>query len=244
MLSRAARKALSADRERATDRSRRARASCSGASLVNALPAAIYVTDAAGRITFYNEAAAALWGCKPETRQERVVRLVEALLAGRHAAAARRMSDGGDPEDRPAGAGRGSRGRAARWHARAVHALPDAAARRIGQARRRREHAGRPHRVQARRARRAAAGRDRRSPPTTRSSARTSTASSPAGTAPRSGCSAIGPRRSSASPSPSSSRPTATTRSPAYSSASGAASASTTTRPFAAARTEAWSTSR
>jgi two-component system, chemotaxis family, CheB/CheR fusion protein len=34
--------------------------------LVEALPAAIYTTDAAGRITFYNEAAAALWGCHPE----------------------------------------------------------------------------------------------------------------------------------------------------------------------------------
>jgi PAS domain S-box-containing protein len=34
--------------------------------LLQALPAAIYTTDAAGRITFYNEAAAALWGCHPE----------------------------------------------------------------------------------------------------------------------------------------------------------------------------------
>ena len=34
--------------------------------LVHALPAAIYTTDAAGRITYYNEAAAALWGCEPE----------------------------------------------------------------------------------------------------------------------------------------------------------------------------------
>jgi two-component system CheB/CheR fusion protein len=34
--------------------------------LVNALPAAIYTTDAAGLITFYNEAAVALWGRKPE----------------------------------------------------------------------------------------------------------------------------------------------------------------------------------
>jgi two-component system, chemotaxis family, CheB/CheR fusion protein len=34
--------------------------------LVRALPAAIYATDAAGRITFYNEAAAELWGCRPE----------------------------------------------------------------------------------------------------------------------------------------------------------------------------------
>jgi PAS domain S-box-containing protein len=34
--------------------------------LIRALPAAIYTTDAAGRITFYNEAAAELWGCRPE----------------------------------------------------------------------------------------------------------------------------------------------------------------------------------
>jgi PAS domain S-box-containing protein len=34
--------------------------------LLNALPAAVYTTDAAGRISFYNEAAAELWGCRPE----------------------------------------------------------------------------------------------------------------------------------------------------------------------------------
>ncbi len=34
--------------------------------LVNALPAAIYITDARGRIIFYNEAATTLWGCHPE----------------------------------------------------------------------------------------------------------------------------------------------------------------------------------
>ena len=34
--------------------------------VIRALPAAIYTTDAAGRITFYNEAAAELWGCGPE----------------------------------------------------------------------------------------------------------------------------------------------------------------------------------
>ena len=34
--------------------------------LVNALPAAIYITDASGRIIFYNETAATLWGCRPE----------------------------------------------------------------------------------------------------------------------------------------------------------------------------------
>ncbi|HLH93775.1 MAG TPA: HWE histidine kinase domain-containing protein [Xanthobacteraceae bacterium] len=33
--------------------------------LLRALPAAVYTTDSAGRITFYNEAAANLWGCRP-----------------------------------------------------------------------------------------------------------------------------------------------------------------------------------
>jgi len=33
--------------------------------LLQALPAAIYATDADGRIVFYNEAAATLWGCRP-----------------------------------------------------------------------------------------------------------------------------------------------------------------------------------
>lgn len=33
--------------------------------LLNALPAAIYTTDAAGRVTYYNEAAVELWGHRP-----------------------------------------------------------------------------------------------------------------------------------------------------------------------------------
>jgi PAS domain S-box-containing protein len=33
--------------------------------LIDALPAAIYTTDRDGRITYFNEAAAALWGCRP-----------------------------------------------------------------------------------------------------------------------------------------------------------------------------------
>jgi PAS domain S-box-containing protein len=33
---------------------------------IEALPAAIYKTDAEGHITFYNEAAVTLWGCRPE----------------------------------------------------------------------------------------------------------------------------------------------------------------------------------
>ena len=42
------------------DRARRFR------ELLEALPAAVYTTDAAGRITFYNQAAVELWGCRPE----------------------------------------------------------------------------------------------------------------------------------------------------------------------------------
>jgi len=34
--------------------------------MLNALPAAVYATDAEGRITFYNDAAAELWGRSPE----------------------------------------------------------------------------------------------------------------------------------------------------------------------------------
>jgi PAS domain S-box-containing protein len=34
--------------------------------IINALPAAIYVTDAAGRITYFNDAASALWGYSPQ----------------------------------------------------------------------------------------------------------------------------------------------------------------------------------
>jgi two-component system, chemotaxis family, CheB/CheR fusion protein len=38
--------------------------------LLGSLPAAIYTTDADGRITFYNEAAAALWGCRPRLNSD------------------------------------------------------------------------------------------------------------------------------------------------------------------------------
>ena len=33
--------------------------------ILDLLPAAVYVTDAKGRITYFNDAAAALWGCRP-----------------------------------------------------------------------------------------------------------------------------------------------------------------------------------
>ncbi len=35
-------------------------------NLLEALPVAVYTTDSEGRITFYNSAAAELWGCRPE----------------------------------------------------------------------------------------------------------------------------------------------------------------------------------
>lgn len=38
----------------------------SARELLQALDAAIYTTDAQGRITYYNEAAASLWGCRPQ----------------------------------------------------------------------------------------------------------------------------------------------------------------------------------
>jgi PAS domain S-box-containing protein len=37
-----------------------------GTELLEALPVAVYTTDAGGRITFYNQAAADLWGCRPD----------------------------------------------------------------------------------------------------------------------------------------------------------------------------------
>jgi len=39
--------------------------------LLEALPAAIYTTDAAGRVTFYNQAAVALAGRRPELGSDR-----------------------------------------------------------------------------------------------------------------------------------------------------------------------------
>ena len=39
--------------------------------LLGALPAAVYTTDPEGRITFYNEAAVELWGCRPDGRDIR-----------------------------------------------------------------------------------------------------------------------------------------------------------------------------
>ena len=53
--------------------------------IVQNLPVAVYSTDAAGRITFYNDAAASLWGRHPKLGARLVVRLVASVLAGRNA---------------------------------------------------------------------------------------------------------------------------------------------------------------
>lgn len=42
-----------------------------GFELLEVLPVAVYATDAQGRITFYNQAAAQLWGCRPELGSDR-----------------------------------------------------------------------------------------------------------------------------------------------------------------------------
>src|ERR1700730_16848665 len=44
----------------------RSSAMTTGTELLEALPVAVYTTDAEGRITFYNQAAADLWGHHPE----------------------------------------------------------------------------------------------------------------------------------------------------------------------------------
>jgi two-component system, chemotaxis family, CheB/CheR fusion protein len=38
--------------------------------ILNALPAAVYTTDAEGRITYFNETAAKLWGCRPKLNSD------------------------------------------------------------------------------------------------------------------------------------------------------------------------------
>ena len=61
--------AVNVFRERPGPRSDQFRSNGGGADshqILLGLPAAVYTTDAAGRITFYNEAAAELWGVRPK----------------------------------------------------------------------------------------------------------------------------------------------------------------------------------
>ncbi len=53
--------------------------------VLEALPVAVYLTDTEGRLTFYNEAAAEFWGCRPELLQQPLVRVMAPLLARRPA---------------------------------------------------------------------------------------------------------------------------------------------------------------
>ena len=48
--------------------------------ILQGLPTAVYTTDAGGRITFYNEAAAELSGGAPGAWQKRIFWIVETLL--------------------------------------------------------------------------------------------------------------------------------------------------------------------
>ena len=52
--------------------------------LIDALPAAVYVTDAEGRITMFNQAAVEFSGRVPELGAEFLVRVVEAVPVRRH----------------------------------------------------------------------------------------------------------------------------------------------------------------
>ena len=72
--------------------------------------------------------------CRPHAhaRQRRMVGDLEAVPAGRHAAAARRVPDGRRAEGRARRPQRRGGRRAAGWDPGAVHSLPDAVARRVG----------------------------------------------------------------------------------------------------------------
>ena len=98
--------------------------------LLAAIPAAIYTTDAAGKITYYNEAAVEFAGRRPTIGTDRMVHHLEDVLAGWHPAAARPMPDGCLAPRGASDPRQGSRCRTSRWHARALHSVSYPAARR------------------------------------------------------------------------------------------------------------------
>ena len=65
--------------------------------LVDALPVAIYLTDADGRITFFNRAAVKVSGTQARTQQRSMVRHLALVLAGRPTDGSRRLPDDEDP---------------------------------------------------------------------------------------------------------------------------------------------------
>ncbi len=108
--------------------------------LLKALPAAVYTTDAMGRITFYNDAAVALWGFCPE------------LGKSEWCGSWRLYWPDGTPmphdqcpmatalkEERPI---RGAEAVAARWHTYSLPCVPNAITGRVGYADWRRQHVG------------------------------------------------------------------------------------------------------
>ena len=118
---------------------------------IEALPAAIYMTDAEGRLTFYNEAAAELWGCRPELGESKFCGSWKLywpdgtpLPHDECPMAIGTASKATDP-------GYGSGSRAPRRHADSLHPLSDATFRRFRTIDRRRQHACRYQRTQAER---------------------------------------------------------------------------------------------
>src|SRR6202048_4703285 len=108
--------------------------------LLEALPAAVYTIDAEGRITFFNQAAADLWGCRPELGKSEWCGSWRLYWPD-----GRPMRDDECPMAVALNAGRPIRGaeggcRAARWHTRPVPCVSDAPAGPVRRADRRREH--------------------------------------------------------------------------------------------------------
>jgi hypothetical protein len=101
-------------------------------------------------------------GSPPEAQCRSVVRLVAAVLARRHADAARCMPHGDHLERTPRGSRRPGNCRAPGRQPRAVHGISDTAARCLRRLRRRRQHAHRHERAAARRAGIASPRRDHR----------------------------------------------------------------------------------
>ena len=106
-------------------------------------------SDAQGRITFYNEAAAGFRGTRPELRAKQILRVLQALPAGRHAAAARGVPAGDGAANKTTDPRRGSGQRASGRHARFLHLPCDPNVRHSRQVDRCRQRACRDQRTPA-----------------------------------------------------------------------------------------------
>src|SRR6185503_18116837 len=97
--------------------------------LLGALPAALYTTDADGRITFFNRGRRRALRQAAFPRRRCLVDWQQALLARREAHRAGGMSHGARPQDWQAGARNREDRRASRWHAHSGHPVSDSVAR-------------------------------------------------------------------------------------------------------------------